>query len=139
MEQVVLDGNSLSIEQVCAVARRGAKVSISPKTRQRVQRSREVIERAVAEGAAIYGVTTGIGEFARIRISPDQSAELQRRIVYSHSAGTGDPQPEDVVPLINEKAFLGTSGDLSPLAQFAEVAIGESACVGYWDIANSET
>ena len=125
-----------------------------------MKKSRDVIENAVERGEAIYGVTTGIGEFARISISPEQSGELQRRIVYSHSAGTGDPQPEDVVkagmilrantmakgysgvrlklidcvlnminkgvvPFINEKGSVGTSGDLSPLSQFAEVAIGE--------------
>jgi len=158
--EIVLDGNSLSIEQICAVAREDAKVSVSDAAREKMQRSRDLVERFVAEGVAIYGVTTGIGEFARIRISPEQSAELQRRIVYSHSAGTGDPQPQDVVraamllrantlakgysgvrlslldtvlqmlnkgvtPYINEKGSLGTSGDLSPLAQFAEVAIGE--------------
>ncbi len=158
--EVVLDGNSLSIEQICSVARRGAKVSVSPEARAKAQRSRDLIERCVAEGKAIYGVTTGIGEFARIRISTEQSAELQRRIIYSHSAGTGNPQPVDVVraamtlrantlakgysgvrlclldtvleminkgvvPYINEKGSLGTSGDLSPLAQFAEVALGE--------------
>jgi len=158
--EVVLDGNSLSIEQICSVARHGAKVSVSPDARAKMQRSRDVIERGVAEGTAIYGVTTGIGEFARISISPEQSAELQRRIIYSHSAGTGDPQPEDVVragmtlrantlakgysgvrlclidtvleminkgvvPYVNEKGSVGTSGDLSPLSQFAEVALGE--------------
>lgn len=158
--EVVLDGNSLSIEQIHSAARHGAKVSVSPEARAKMQRSRDVIERGVAEGTAIYGVTTGIGEFARIRISPEQSAELQRRIIYSHSAGTGDPQPEDVVraamvarantlakgysgvrvclldtvleminngvvPYIHEKGSVGTSGDLSPLSQFAEVAIGE--------------
>ncbi len=158
--EVVLNGNSLSIEKLCAVARDGATVSVAPDAKVKMQRSREVIERGVAEGTAIYGVTTGIGEFARIRISAEQSAELQRRIIYSHSAGTGDPQPEDVVragmtirantlskgysgvrlclldtvleminkgvvPFINEKGSVGTSGDLSPLSQFAEVAIGE--------------
>ena len=158
--EVVLDGNSLSIEQICAVARHGAAVVVDPAAREKMQRSRALIERYVAEGVAIYGVTTGIGEFARIRISPEQSAELQRRIIYSQSAGTGDPQPEDVVraamllrantlakgysgvrlklidtvvaminrgvvPYVNEKGSLGVSGDLSPLSQFAEVAIGE--------------
>jgi histidine ammonia-lyase len=158
--EVVLDGNSLSIEQIHAVARQRVKATVAPSARAKMQRSREVIEKWVAEDKAIYGVTTGIGEFARIRISPQQSAELQRRIVYSHSAGTGDPQPEGVVraamllranvlakgysgvrvclidtvleminkgvvPYVNEKGSLGTSGDLSPLSQFAEVAIGE--------------
>ncbi len=157
---VVLDGNSLSIEKVHSVARLGATVSVTEEARARMQQSRDFIEKCIADGVAIYGVTTGIGEFARIRISPDQSAELQRRIVYSHSAGTGDPQPESVVragmvlrantlskgfsgvrtclidtvlgminngvvPFVNEKGSLGTSGDLSPLSQVAEVAIGE--------------
>ncbi len=157
---VVLDGNSLSIEQVQAVAREEAQVSVAPEAWERLEKSRKVIDKGVAEGTAMYGVTTGIGEFARIRISPEQSAELQRRIIYSHSAGTGNPQPADVVraamllranvlakgysgvrrrlletvvgminkgviPYVNEKGSLGTSGDLSPLSQFAEVAIGE--------------
>jgi histidine ammonia-lyase len=158
--EVVLDGNSLSIEQIVAVARDGAKVAISGQTRDRVQRSRDFLDKCVADDLAIYGVTTGIGELARVRISPAQSAELSRRIIYSHSAGTGDPFPADavraamllranvlargasgvrvvlldtvvdminkgVIPYINEKGSLGVSGDLSPLSQFAEVAIGE--------------
>ena len=157
---VVLDGGSLSIEQVAAVARQGVKVEVAEEARAKVQRSRDYLEKCVADNIPVYGVTTGIGEFARIRISPEQSAELSRRIVYSHSAGTGDPQPEDVVragmtlrantlakgysgvrlclidtvleminkgvvPHIQEKGSLGTSGDLSPLSQFAEVAMGE--------------
>ena len=158
--EVVLDGNSLSIEQIAAVAREWVKVCVSKEARAKVQRSRDFLEKCVKDGLAIYGVTTGIGELARIRISPEQSAELSRRIVYSHSAGTGDPFPADVVraamllranvlaqgvsgvrvslldtvldminkgviPYINEKGSLGVSGDLSPMSQFAEVAIGE--------------
>ncbi len=158
--QVVLDGNSLSIEQLHSVARESATVSVSDAARQNVQRSRDFLERCVKEDIAIYGVTTGIGELASVRISPKQSAELSRRIIYSHSAGTGEFFPADsvraamtcrantlakgysgvrlklldtvlnminkgVVPAINEKGSLGVSGDLSPLSQFAEVAIGE--------------
>ena len=158
--EVVLDGNSLSIEKIVAVARKNAAVALSNEARQQVQRSRDLLEKLVAEDVAIYGVTTGIGELARVRISPEQSAELSRRIVYSHSAGTGNPFPADsvraamllranvlakgcsgvrlclietvlnminkgVVPYINEKGSLGVSGDLSPMSQFAEVALGE--------------
>ena len=158
--EVVLDGNSLSIEQIVAVARNGARVSVAESARHQVQRSRDLLEKLVAEGVAVYGVTTGIGELASVRISPEQSAELSRRIIYSHSAGTGDFFPEDavraamllrlnvlahgcsgvrlslmntvtdminkgVIPVINEKGSLGASGDLSPLSQFAEVALGE--------------
>ncbi len=157
---VVLDGNSLTIEELEEVARHGAVVSVAEEALTRVAASRKLLEGYVEEGRALYGITTGIGEFARIRITPEQSSELQRRIVYSHSAGVGDPQPADVVragmtlrvntlskgysgvrpvlldtivqminrgvvPYINEKGSVGTSGDLSPLSQFAEVAIGE--------------
>jgi len=94
---VVLDGNSLSIEQIVAVAREQARASVSAAARDKAQRSRQLLEKLVADGVAIYGVTTGIGELARVRISPEQSAELSRRIVYSHSAGTGAPFPEDSV------------------------------------------
>ena len=157
---VVLDGNSLSIEDVIAVAREHARVSVADSARAKAQRSRDFLEQCVKEGIAVYGVTTGIGELASVRISPEQSAELSRRIIYSHSAGTGVFFSEDsvraamtlranvlakgysgvrlklidtvinminngVIPAINEKGSLGVSGDLSPLSQFAEVAIGE--------------
>lgn len=71
--EVVLDGNSLSIEQVVAVAREHATVSVSETARRQAQRSRDLLERLVAEDVAIYGVTTGIGELASVRISPQQS------------------------------------------------------------------
>lgn len=158
--EVVLDGNSLSIEQLVNVARQNASVALAPHARENAQNSRNFLEKCVADDLAIYGVTTGIGELARVRISPEQSAELSRRIIYSHSAGTGQPFPPDsvraamllranvlakgcsgvrlslidtvinminkgVIPYINEKGSLGVSGDLSPMSQFAEVAIGE--------------
>ncbi|HUT76381.1 MAG TPA: aromatic amino acid lyase, partial [Polyangia bacterium] len=97
-ERVVrIDGNSLTVELVHAVAREGARVALTDEARARVQECREVIDEMVISGEAIYGVTTGIGEFARIRVSPEMGAELQRRIIYSHSAGTGDTQPPEVV------------------------------------------
>ncbi len=59
--------------------------------------SRAVIERAVAEGETVYGVTTGFGDLADVRIEPGQTAELQRNLVRSHAAGVGDPLPVEVV------------------------------------------
>lgn len=94
---VIIDGNSLTIEQIRAVAYGGEKVELSAKAKERVNASRALIEKMVADGDAIYGVTTGIGEFARIRVTPEQGEELQRRIVYSHAASTGDVQRAEVV------------------------------------------
>ena len=59
--------------------------------------SRAVIERLVDEGATVYGVTTGFGDLADVRIEPDQTTELQRNLVRSHAAGVGDPLPDEVV------------------------------------------
>jgi len=97
MSEVKIDGHSLTIEHIHEVARGGAKIALSAKGKAQVDRCRSVIEDMVNSGEAIYGVTTGIGEFARIRVSPEQGSELQKRIIYSHAAGTGEPFPQDVV------------------------------------------
>jgi histidine ammonia-lyase len=83
--------------------------------------SRAVIERLVTEGATVYGVTTGFGDLANVRIEPDQVAELQRNLVRSHTAGVGEPLPEDVVRamlLLRANALaIGLSGVRPELAE----------------------
>src|SRR3989442_13376642 len=56
-----------------------------------------MVEQLVRDGRVVYGITTGVGELAGVHISPQQSARLQVNIVRSHSAGVGDPLPEEVV------------------------------------------
>ncbi len=160
IKEVFLTGNDLTIDQVDAVCRALAAVNLTAETRQAIKANRGVIERKVAANVPIYGVTTGIGEFSRIQVSPEQGEELQRRIVYSHAAAVGDPIEEcdvraamllranvlskgysgvrlelvetlvqmlnkKVHPVIYKKGSLGTSGDLAPLSQMAEVVMGE--------------
>jgi len=91
MMTLKLNGQTLNIDQVAEVARGGAEAEFSPEACDRVEASAALVQKLVDEGVAIYGVTTGIGEFSRIRLSPEQGLELQRRIIYSHAAGTGDP------------------------------------------------
>jgi histidine ammonia-lyase len=88
-KEVVVNGADLTIEQVHEVCRGRAHVTLSPQARKAIEANRAVIERKVNAGLAVYGVTTGIGEFARIQISPEQGMELQKRIVYSHAAAVG--------------------------------------------------
>jgi len=95
--EVVLDGKSLKIEDVVAVGRGRAKVQISPAALENIKKCRNFIEDMVARDVPMYGITTGIGEFARIPISKEQGEELQKRIVYSHAAGFGDHQRVEVV------------------------------------------
>jgi histidine ammonia-lyase len=94
---IELTGRDLTVAQVAAVARNGARVTLAPAARERMQGSRAVIERVVAEGRTVYGVTTGFGDLADVRIEPAQTAELQQNLVRSHAAGVGPALPTDVV------------------------------------------
>ena len=90
-------GEHLSIADVVRVARERAAVALSPYARERMERSRDVVERLIRDGRVVYAITTGVGELASVRISPEQSAQLQVNIVRSHSAGVGAPLSEEVV------------------------------------------
>jgi histidine ammonia-lyase len=79
------------------VARRTRRVELAAEAVERMRASRVVIDQVVAAGRTVYGVTTGFGDLATIRIEPDQTAELQRNLVRSHAAGVGDPLPVEVV------------------------------------------
>src|SRR5215217_8767358 len=93
--EVVIDGNSLTLEQVAAVARDRAVVSLSPQAKQRVGITRRVVDDLVARRAVAYGVTTGFGKLSEIAIPPERLAELQVNLVRSHAAGVGDLLPRE--------------------------------------------
>src|SRR6478609_5862824 len=93
-DEVVIDGNSLTIEQVTAVARDRARVSLAPYARQRAGLTRAIVDKLVAQRAVAYGVTTGFGKLSEMAIPPDRLAELQVNLVRSHAAGVGDLLPE---------------------------------------------
>ena len=94
---VSLDGQRLSLEEIEAVAVAGVQIAVLPAARERVAAARAAVERQVAQGAVVYGVTTGFGRLANVRVEPADAAELQRNLVRSHAAGTGTPLPEAYV------------------------------------------
>ncbi len=104
-EVIELDGESLTIGRVHAVARGRPPVRLAALARQRMERSLAWVERAArgevvgdnAESLTIYGVNTGYGSLARKRISMDRSVELSWNLIQSHAAGVGPPVPEPVV------------------------------------------
>ena len=83
-------GGSVSLEDVAAVAA-GAPVELTPEATGRMRASRAVVEARVAAGDTVYGVTTGIGSLATVRIEPEQAARLQEDIVRSHATAVGPP------------------------------------------------
>ena len=96
-ETLPIDGRSLTLEQFLAVTRGRCGVSLTPEARAAAAASRRAVERAVAAGRPIYGVTTGFGALSDAVVPPSQARELQRSLVRSHATGTGPPLPEDVV------------------------------------------
>src|SRR2546422_7475319 len=94
---IELDGHSLSIEDVVAVARRSVPVKVAPAAVNRLNESRRVVEAAIARGDTMYGVTTGFGKLAHVRIRPEQARELQRNLIRSHASGVGDPLSVEAV------------------------------------------
>ncbi len=72
---------------------RGADLALDPAHAAGVAASAAAIERILAHGAPVYGINTGFGKLAGVRIADEDLARLQRNIVLSHSAGVGEPMP----------------------------------------------
>lgn len=97
----IITDASVSIENIDQIISNNLKISLDKNVIERVKKSRSVIEDILqSDDKAIYGVTTGFGKFADVRISPDNIDELQHRIVLSHAAGVGDPMPEEIVRIM---------------------------------------
>ncbi len=79
---------------------RGAAASLDPASYPAIARSAAVIEAILARGEPVYGINTGFGKLATIRIDTADLATLQRNLVLSHSAGVGEPMPAPVVRLM---------------------------------------
>src|SRR5437016_2580577 len=111
---IMLDGRSLSIADVVAVARHGVPVAIAPHSLGAVSASRRTVEAAAGRGDTIYGVNTGFGKLAHVRIKPEQTRALQLNLIRSHASGVGDPLPVDAVRammLLRANVLVrGTSG-----------------------------
>ncbi|HEY3279546.1 MAG TPA: histidine ammonia-lyase [Gemmatimonadales bacterium] len=111
---VTLDGHSLSIPDVVAVARGNAAVTLDPEALKAVAASRRAVEEAASAGKTIYGVNTGFGKLAHVSIPPGQARQLQLNLIRSHASGVGDPLPAEAVRammLLRANVLVrGTSG-----------------------------
>lgn len=118
---VTLDGRSLTIADVASVARHGARVTVDGAAARRAEAARATVERAAAGDGAVYGLNTGFGKLASVRVPRDQLLQLQRNLILSHVAGVGLPLPADVVRavmLLRANVLLKeTSGVRPELAQ----------------------
>ena len=164
MSTIQIDGDNLSFELLYRIVFDGAEVELAAAARNKMLASRAVIERLIESGDAVYGVNTGFGKLASVRISREQIGELQVNLVRSHACGMGAPLSEHetramlalranaiakgfsgvrpvvaetlcamlnarVHPVIPSQGSVGASGDLTPLAHLAQVAIGEGEAI----------
>ncbi|HXN24504.1 MAG TPA: histidine ammonia-lyase [Candidatus Dormibacteraeota bacterium] len=86
-----ITGNDLTFEQLHDVVFQNKKVTLSASASERMQASRAVIERLLSSGETAYGINTGFGKLASVRISADQLRQLQINLVRSHACGVGAP------------------------------------------------
>lgn len=94
----MLVGEALALGDVVAVARGEARVALSGRGRAALERARGAVEALlVADAAPTYGINTGFGALAEVRIPKSELCALQRNLVRSHAAGVGPPLPDDVV------------------------------------------
>jgi histidine ammonia-lyase len=86
-----LDGERLTIEEVVAVAAEGEPVSLAPEAVEKMLRARAVVERLASTDTPVYGVNTGVGLLADVRIPRQDLEQLQRNVLRSHACGVGEP------------------------------------------------
>src|SRR2546430_13709126 len=96
MATVIITEAPLAIEDLLAVVDR-ARVELDDGTRVRIAAGRAVVDRALADGAAVYGLTTQVGHGKDTRLTEEQIQGEQRFLVMSHSGGIGSPLPHHVL------------------------------------------
>jgi histidine ammonia-lyase len=97
MNNLIVTGTGLTINDVVNVARHGQKVELHLEARKRIAACREMLEKKIAAHEIMYGVNTGIGEFSEIVLNDDQIKDFQKYLVYNHAAGIGDPASIETV------------------------------------------
>jgi histidine ammonia-lyase len=94
-KSIALSGNDLTLAKLYQIVYEGFEATLASEARARMEASRAVVERLGASQTAAYGINTGFGALASVRIEPSQIRELQFNLVRSHACGVGAPLAED--------------------------------------------
>jgi histidine ammonia-lyase len=94
---IALDGTSLTLDELVSIAHDFAPVALSDGARARVRAARAVVDEVAQRDTPTYGINTGFGNFAEVRIPTESLSDLQLNLLRSHAAGVGDPLPVPVV------------------------------------------
>lgn len=94
MQEIIIDGNSLSLEAVGQVANENYPIRLADSSIAKVKKCREYVDQVIANGDVVYGLTTGFGKFSTVNIATENIAELQLNLIRSHSCSVGPPYDE---------------------------------------------
>ncbi len=100
MTTLKIDGNSLTLDDVMAVAAGECRVALADEALPRMQASRDLVDAWVRDNKVMYGITTGFGEFSNVNIGGDQLEQLQYNLIVSHAVGCGDPIPKHITRIL---------------------------------------
>lgn len=91
MQEIIIDGNSLTLEAVEHVALDHAPIKLSPVSRVKVVKCRAYVDEVIDRGDTVYGLTTGFGKFSTVSIPKEHIAQLQVNLIRSHATSVGEP------------------------------------------------
>jgi histidine ammonia-lyase len=100
MKTIFINGQDLTLQQLVQVARQNHQVAMEEPAKNRVLKSREIVDGIVRDNKVVYGITTGFGIFSQVNISTDDCKKLQRNLILSHACGAGRLLPTDAVRAI---------------------------------------
>ena len=95
-----IDGKSLTLEQIEIFISDNVKIQLTTESKRHVKRARAMVDKWVSTDEVVYGITTGFGEFANVKISQKDIELLQHNLIVSHSVGVGDPLPPFIVKIM---------------------------------------
>ncbi|NCC95980.1 MAG: histidine ammonia-lyase, partial [Synergistales bacterium] len=99
-DTVVIDGHSLTLQDLVNVARKGYNVEVSEEAIKKVNTASALIQKWVDQNRIIYGVTTGFGDLATVKVDTAKCTLLQENLLKSHAVGVGEPLPVETVRAI---------------------------------------
>lgn len=97
MNKVLIDGCKLTLEEFVGVSRFNEKVELTDFAVKKINKASDLVEKMVIENNVVYGITTGFGKFSDVKISAEETKQLQRNLIISHSCGVGNPLDEEIV------------------------------------------
>ncbi len=99
MTSITLTPGNVTLRQLREIYTRNLAVELSPDCHDAVHRAAGHVAKAASGDVPVYGINTGFGKLASVRIAPEKTEILQRNLILSHASGVGDPLPEKIVRL----------------------------------------